>query len=181
MFTASPAVSEMLPELDWVVPALIVRSSPGVMASTDVGLVIATAWSSKEQELELQGLAAVRDLSAQLAGQAERSAARPKSFHPAVVRLTADTEPVRLTFCVTGVKQLYFATLGREPEHGAADFLDLKQSVEKACRLIREAGEKGADLAVFPEAMRKATEQMIAEAQKMKEKEDSRIIVPGRE
>ena len=36
-------------------------------------------------------------------------------------------------------------------------------------------------LAVFPEAMRKATEQMIAEAQKMKEKEDSRIIVPGRE
>ncbi len=36
-------------------------------------------------------------------------------------------------------------------------------------------------LQVFPEAMRKATEQMIAEAQKMKEKEDSRIIVPGRE
>ncbi len=36
-------------------------------------------------------------------------------------------------------------------------------------------------LDVFPEAMRKATEQMIAEAQKMKEKEDSRIIVPGRE
>jgi hypothetical protein len=34
---------------------------------------------------------------------------------------------------------------------------------------------------VFPEAMRKATEQMIAEAQKMKDKEDSRIIVPGRE
>ena len=26
------------------------------------------------------------------------------------------------------------------------DFLDLKQSVEKACRLIREAREKGADL-----------------------------------
>jgi len=35
-------------------------------------------------------------------------------------------------------------------------------------------------LEVFPEAMRKATEQMIEEAQKMKEKEDSRIIVPGR-
>ena len=36
-------------------------------------------------------------------------------------------------------------------------------------------------LEAFPEAMRKATEQMIDEAQKMKEKEDSRIIVPGRE
>ncbi len=36
-------------------------------------------------------------------------------------------------------------------------------------------------LDAFPEAMRKATEKMIEEAQKMKEKEDSRIIVPGRE
>jgi len=36
-------------------------------------------------------------------------------------------------------------------------------------------------LDVFPEAMQKATEQMIEEAKKMKEKEDSRIIVPGRE
>lgn len=35
-------------------------------------------------------------------------------------------------------------------------------------------------LEIFPEAMRKATEQMIEEAQKMKDKEDSRIIVPGR-
>ncbi len=34
-------------------------------------------------------------------------------------------------------------------------------------------------LEVFPEAMRKATEQMITEAKKMKEKEESRIIVPG--
>jgi len=36
-------------------------------------------------------------------------------------------------------------------------------------------------LAAFPEAMKAATEKMIEEAQKMKEKEDSRIIVPGRE
>lgn len=36
-------------------------------------------------------------------------------------------------------------------------------------------------LAVFPEAMRTATEKMIKEAKKMKEQEDSRIIVPGRE
>jgi len=36
-------------------------------------------------------------------------------------------------------------------------------------------------LEVFPEAMQKATVQMIEEAKKMKEKEDSRIIVPGRE
>ena len=36
-------------------------------------------------------------------------------------------------------------------------------------------------LEVFPEAMQKATEQMIAEAKKLKEKEDSRIVIPGRE
>ena len=36
-------------------------------------------------------------------------------------------------------------------------------------------------LEAFPAAMQKATEEMIAEAKKMKEKEDSRIIVPGRE
>ena len=36
-------------------------------------------------------------------------------------------------------------------------------------------------LEVFPEAIQKATEQMIEEAKKMKEKEESRIIVPGRE
>ena len=32
------------------------------------------------------------------------------------------------------------------------EFLDLNASVDKACTLIREAGEKGARLAVFPEA-----------------------------
>lgn len=32
------------------------------------------------------------------------------------------------------------------------EFLDLEASVRKACRLIREVGEAGADLAVFPEA-----------------------------
>jgi len=33
-----------------------------------------------------------------------------------------------------------------------SEFLDLEASVQKACRLIKEAGEQGAVLAVFPEA-----------------------------
>ncbi len=36
--------------------------------------------------------------------------------------------------------------------HAASEFLDLDASVEKACRLIGEAGEAGARLVVFPES-----------------------------
>jgi nitrilase len=35
--------------------------------------------------------------------------------------------------------------------HAASEFLDLDASVEKACRLIEEAGREGAQLIVFPE------------------------------
>jgi len=36
--------------------------------------------------------------------------------------------------------------------HAASEFLDLDASVEKACRLIAQAGEQGARLVVFPES-----------------------------
>jgi nitrilase len=36
--------------------------------------------------------------------------------------------------------------------HAASEFLDLDASVEKACRLIEEAGDAGARLVVFPES-----------------------------
>ena len=36
--------------------------------------------------------------------------------------------------------------------HAASEFLDLDASVDKACRLIAEAGAAGARLIVFPES-----------------------------
>ena len=50
-------------------------------------------------------------------------AAGPNGFRPATVRLTADSQPVRLEFRVDGLQRLYFATLGRLPENGSAHFL----------------------------------------------------------
>ncbi len=44
-------------------------------------------------------------------------------FQPAIIRLTADAKPVRLEFRIDGFEQLYFATLGRQPESGSAHFL----------------------------------------------------------
>lgn len=54
---------------------------------------------------------------------AQRKAACPKGFQAQVVRLSADMAPLRLSVPVAGVQRLYFSTLGRLPEHGAADFL----------------------------------------------------------
>ncbi|MBM3891516.1 MAG: hypothetical protein FJ388_20585, partial [Verrucomicrobia bacterium] len=57
---------------------------------------------------------------------ADRTLARSAtgSFRPAMVRLTADGEPVRLEFRVAGVERLYFATLGRAADgSGSAHFL----------------------------------------------------------
>lgn len=50
-------------------------------------------------------------------------AAGPGGFRPAMVRLTAGGQPVRLEFHVAGVERLYFAALGRPAESGAAHFL----------------------------------------------------------
>lgn len=50
-------------------------------------------------------------------------AASPGAFRPAVVKLAADAQPVRLEFQVGGVERLFFATLGRHPESGSAHFL----------------------------------------------------------
>ncbi len=47
----------------------------------------------------------------------------PRGFRPALIRLTADAPPLRLEFNIEGVERLYFATLGRYPEHGSAHFL----------------------------------------------------------
>ena len=47
----------------------------------------------------------------------------PNGFRPAVVRLAADAPPMRLEFQVAGLERVYFATLGRYPEHGSAMFL----------------------------------------------------------
>lgn len=47
----------------------------------------------------------------------------PSGFRPAIVRLAADEQPVRLEFRVEGLERVYFATLGRQPENGAAHFL----------------------------------------------------------
>ncbi|MFV2069753.1 MAG: TolB family protein, partial [Pirellulales bacterium] len=44
-------------------------------------------------------------------------------FQPAIIRLAADAQPVRLELRVEGLKRLYFATLGRQPESGSAHFL----------------------------------------------------------
>jgi hypothetical protein len=49
--------------------------------------------------------------------------AGPNGFRPAIVRLTSDGQPLRLEFRVAGLERLYFATLGRLPENGAAHFL----------------------------------------------------------
>ena len=54
----------------------------------------------------------------------DRAAAGPSGFRPAIVRLTADAQPVRLEFRVDGLERLYFATLGRLPENGSAHFLN---------------------------------------------------------
>jgi len=53
----------------------------------------------------------------------DRAAAGESGFRPAIVRLAADAQPVRLEFRVEGLKRLYFATLGRVA-HGSAHFLN---------------------------------------------------------
>ncbi len=50
-------------------------------------------------------------------------AADPSGFRPAMVRLTADAQPVRLEFRVDGLERVYFAALGRPAESGSAQFL----------------------------------------------------------
>ena len=50
-------------------------------------------------------------------------AAVPDGFRPAIVRLTAEAQPVRLEFRVDGLERVYFATPGRLPEAGSAHFL----------------------------------------------------------
>src|SRR3972149_5289981 len=51
-------------------------------------------------------------------------AAGPSGFRPAIVRLTADGQPVRLGVRVRGLERLYFATLGRPAVgEGSAHFL----------------------------------------------------------
>ena len=52
----------------------------------------------------------------------EDRAARPAIF-AAIVRLTADGQPVRLELRVEGFERLYFATLGRQSENGSAQYL----------------------------------------------------------
>ncbi len=47
----------------------------------------------------------------------------PSGFRPAIVRLTADAQPLRLEFRVDGLQRLYFATLGRQRENGSTHFL----------------------------------------------------------
>jgi hypothetical protein len=54
----------------------------------------------------------------------EDRAARPRGFRPAIVRLTAEGQPVRLEFRVEGLTRLHFATLGHLPENGSAHFLN---------------------------------------------------------
>jgi len=51
-------------------------------------------------------------------------AGAPAGFQPAMVRLTADGQPLRLEMRVAGLDRLYLATLGRQPEHGSACFLN---------------------------------------------------------
>ena len=52
------------------------------------------------------------------------AAAKPSGFRPAIVRLTSDSQPVRLEFRVDGLQRLHFATLGHLPENGSAHFLN---------------------------------------------------------
>ncbi len=53
--------------------------------------------------------------------QQERDSA-PRAFPPTVVQLAAEAPPVRLAIQVIGLERLYFAALGRYPEHGSAPF-----------------------------------------------------------
>ncbi len=48
---------------------------------------------------------------------------RAGGFGSAIVRLTSDGQPQRMSFQVGGLERLYFATLGRKPESGSAHFL----------------------------------------------------------
>ncbi|NUQ61394.1 MAG: hypothetical protein HUU20_02830 [Pirellulales bacterium] len=52
-----------------------------------------------------------------------RDRAGRDEFRPAIIRLTADGQPVRLEFRVRGLERLYLAALGRPPEDGSAHFL----------------------------------------------------------
>ncbi|MHB0956985.1 MAG: HzsA-related protein [Pirellulaceae bacterium] len=63
-------------------------------------------------------------LEATFGASAEQDSARSREgFRRAVVRLAADAPPIRLTFHVAGLERLFFATLGRYPDHGSAHFL----------------------------------------------------------
>ncbi len=63
-------------------------------------------------------------LEATFAQRAEADrAGRAREFRPAVVKLAADREPVRLEHRVDGLEQLFFATLDGPPVHGSAHFL----------------------------------------------------------
>jgi len=50
-------------------------------------------------------------------------AAGTSGFRPAMVRLAADGQPMRLEFRVAGLERVYFAALGRPAESGSAQFL----------------------------------------------------------
>ena len=63
-------------------------------------------------------------LEAAFGSAAEKdSAAGASAFRPAMVRLTADAQPVRLEFRVAGLERVYLAALGRPAESGSAQFL----------------------------------------------------------